>query len=182
MIKRVEQYIRVSFPPSAFLLINAKMPHKLLKIVSAIKTLIIIIFALEWCSSLMFEKSTFLSAMFVLFRSTSDCWKYWRFSKSKVQWEPLFTSSQAKNCHSPHHSSTVQRTLRLDSVQDFLIKLGIKPRLYILKISIFSLNRQTYQNYEQPPQSLQNLYFQSYFSASKINQIFLIFFLWRIFD
>ena len=88
----------------------------------------------------MFEKSTFLSAMFVLFRSTSDCWIYWRFSKSKVQWEPLFTSSQEKNCHSPHHSSTVQRKLRLDSVQDFLIKLGIKPRLYILKISIFSLN------------------------------------------
>ena len=36
---------------------------------------------------------------------------------------------------------------------------------------------QTYQNYEQPPQSLQNLYFQSHFSASKINRIFLIFFL-----
>ena len=28
----------------------------------------------------------------------------------------------------------------LDTVQDFLIKLGIKPRLHILKISIFSLN------------------------------------------
>ena len=27
----------------------------------------------------------------------------------------------------------------LDTVQNFLIKLGIKPRLYILKISIFSL-------------------------------------------
>ena len=37
-------------------------------------------------------------------------------------------------------------------------------------------NCQTYQNYEQPPQSLQNLYFQSHFSASKINRIFLIFF------
>ena len=39
-----------------------------------------------------------------------------------------------------------------------------------------SCHRQTYQNYEQPPQSLQNLYFQSHFSASKINRIFLIFF------
>ena len=29
-------------------------------------------------------------------------------------------------------------------------------------------HRQTYQNYEQPLQSLQNLYFQSHFSASKI--------------
>ena len=28
----------------------------------------------------------------------------------------------------------------LDTVQDFLIKLGIKPRLHILKVSIFSLN------------------------------------------
>ena len=35
-----------------------------------------------------------------------------------------------------------------------------------------SCYRQTYQNYEQPPQSLQNLYFQSHFSASKINRIF----------
>ena len=39
-----------------------------------------------------------------------------------------------------------------------------------------SCHRRTYQNYEQPPQSLQNLYFQSHFSASKINRIFLIFF------
>ena len=39
-----------------------------------------------------------------------------------------------------------------------------------------SCHRQTYQNYEQPPQSLQNLYFQSHFLASKINRIFLIFF------
>ena len=32
-------------------------------------------------------------------------------------------------------------TASLDTVQDFLIKFGIKPRLHILKISIFSLNR-----------------------------------------
>ena len=37
-------------------------------------------------------------------------------------------------------------------------------------------HRQTYQNYEQLPQSLQNLYFESHFSASKINRIFLNFF------
>ena len=40
-----------------------------------------------------------------------------------------------------------------------------------------SCHRQTYQNDEQPPQRLQNSYFQSHFSASKINRIFLIFFL-----
>ena len=39
-----------------------------------------------------------------------------------------------------------------------------------------SCHRQTYQNYEQPSERLQNLYFQSHFSASKINGIFLIFF------
>ena len=33
------------------------------------------------------------------------------------------------------------------------------------------------QNYEHPPHNFQNLYFQSDFSASKINRIFLIFFM-----
>ena len=61
----------------------------------------------------------------------------------------------------------------LDTVQDFLIKLGIEPQLHFFTKSC---HRHTYQNYEQPPQNLQNLYFQSHFSASKINQIFLIFF------
>jgi hypothetical protein len=31
-------------------------------------------------------------------------------------------------------------TLPLETVQYFLIKLGIKPLMYLLKISIFSLN------------------------------------------
>ena len=39
-----------------------------------------------------------------------------------------------------------------------------------------SCHPQTYQNYEQPPQRLQNSDFQSHFSASKINGIFLKFF------
>ena len=33
-------------------------------------------------------------------------------------------------------------------------------------------HRQTYQNYEQPPQTSQNWYFQSYFSLFKIGLIF----------
>ena len=69
----------------------------------------------------------------------------------------------------------------VDEFQDFLIKLGIKPRMHILEISIFwvftiSCHRQTYQIYEQPPQRLQNSYIQSHFWTSKINGIFLIFF------
>ena len=35
---------------------------------------------------------------------------------------------------------TLKLASTVDTVQDFLIKLGIKPRLHILKISIFSLN------------------------------------------
>ena len=65
----------------------------------------------------------------------------------------------------------------LETVQDFLIKLGLKPHTYAyIGNKHFST---TYQNYEQPPQRLQNLYFQSHFSASKIKGIFLP---CRIFD
>ena len=66
----------------------------------------------------------------------------------------------------------------VETVQDFLIKLGIKPRMHILignkHFFTKSCRRQTYQNYEQPPQRLQNWYFQSHFSAS-----FWIFFFWK---
>ena len=48
---------------------------------------------------------------------------------------------------------------RVESVQDFLIK----PLMHLLEISTFSCHRRTYQNYEQPPQSLQNFYFQTFF-------------------
>ncbi len=46
-----------------------------------------------------------------------------------MAWEVSF--SPACLCQCPY--------VILDTVQDFLIKLGIKPRLHILKISIFSL-------------------------------------------
>ena len=36
-----------------------------------------------------------------------------------------------------------------------------------------SCHRQTYQNYEQPPRTSQNSYFQSHFSVLKIGRIFL---------
>ena len=35
-----------------------------------------------------------------------------------------------------------------------------------------SCHRQTYQSYEQPPRTYQNLYFQSHFSVLKIGRIF----------
>ena len=43
-----------------------------------------------------------------------------------------------------------------------------------------SSHHQTYQNHEQSPQRLQTSYFQSHFSASKINGILQIFFVKNI--
>ena len=63
----------------------------------------------------------------------------------------------------------------LDTVQDFLNKLGIKPCIYVVERSIFftkSFHHQTYQNYKQPPQTSQNSDFQSHFSVFKISQTF----------
>ena len=57
-----------------------------------------------------------------------------------------------------------QALVGVETIQYFLIKLAK------------SCHHQNYQNCEQPPQRLQNLYFQSRFSASKIKGISLIFF------
>ena len=48
------------------------------------------------------------------------------------------------------HTQKLQAST-VESVQDFLIKLGIKPRMHLWEISIFC---QTYQNYEQSRQKL----------------------------
>ena len=42
--------------------------------------------------------------------------------------------------HSDGYSIYINRTVRLESVQDFLIKLDIKPLMQLLEISTFSLN------------------------------------------
>ena len=51
----------------------------------------------------------------------------------------------------------------LESVQDCLIKLGMKPCMHLCSGNKYfftkSCHRQTYQNYEQPPQTSQNSYF-----------------------
>jgi hypothetical protein len=50
----------------------------------------------------------------------------------------------------------------------------MKPHMHIVGISIFSLDSvhvQTYQNYEQPPQTTQNSDFRSHFSVLKIGRI-----------
>ena len=74
----------------------------------------------------------------------------------------------SKICECPHFSSIIihlkllrcdplkPQGSRLDTVTDFLIKLGIKPCMHLLEIGIFSLNdviaRGT--NYEQSQQKL----------------------------
>ena len=55
----------------------------------------------------------------------------------------------------------------ITQVQDFLIKLGIKPHLRILKISIFSLNHVIIR----PTKIMKKL-----LKVCKINRVFLIFF------
>ena len=53
-------------------------------------------------------------------------------------------------------------------------QVGHQTKSACIENKHFFLLHQTYQNYEQPPQSLQNLYFQSHFLASKIKRIFSI--------
>ena len=72
----------------------------------------------------------------------------------------------------PHRAIYVRTPSALENVQDFLIKLGIKPGMHTLETSIFSLNHVIVR----PTKIMKDLYIQSHFSASKINGIFLIFF------
>ena len=69
----------------------------------------------------------------------------------------------------------IRVTCMIEKVQDFLIKLDIKPCMHLEEISIFSLNHvivRLTKIYEQPPQTSQNSYFQSHFSVLKIGRIF----------
>ena len=68
------------------------------------------------------------------------------------------------------------RTFAIESVQDFLNQVGHETMYASSGNKHFftkSCHRQTYQNYEQPPRTSQNSYFQSNFSVLKIGQIFL---------
>ena len=95
----------------------------------------------------------------------SHCWL------NCVEFENIENCYFCWDCHFFGDNYFYRRVYSLDTVQDFLIKLGIKPCLHLFKISISftkSCHCQTYQNYEQPPQSLLNFYLQSNFLASKI--------------
>ena len=66
-------------------------------------------------------------------------------------------------------------TTTIKSVQDFLIKLDMKPCMYVCNgnkhFFTKSCHRQTYQNHEQPPRTFQKLYLQSHFSVLKIGKL-----------
>ena len=70
----------------------------------------------------------------------------------------------------------------LDTVQDFLIKLGIKQRLHILKISIFSLNHVIVNLPKLWTNVCKICTFKFIFRHQKSTESFWIFFLWRIFE
>ena len=62
----------------------------------------------------------------------------------------------------------------IETVLDFFEQVGHETMLQVEISNFFgkSCHLQTYQNYEQPPQTYQNSDFQSYFSVSKIGWIF----------
>ena len=60
----------------------------------------------------------------------------------------------------------------IETVQDFLIKLDIKPLMHLLEISIFSLNNDLVRLTKIMKNLVKDSEFQSYFSVSQIVRIF----------
>ena len=55
----------------------------------------------------------------------------------------LFNCSYCDFRESPNCFDPLAATYRIDTIQDFLCELGIKPRMHLVEISIFSLNNVT---------------------------------------
>ena len=66
------------------------------------------------------------------------------------------------------HTTTSSRPSFFDQVGQETMHASSGNKSFFTK----SCHHQTYQNYEQPPQTSQNLYFQSHFSVLKIGRIF----------
>ena len=105
-------------------------------------------FWIFFCEEYLTRRSTFINEVF---------WKLWFLKYSPILFETIKPRYRPRFFNQIGHQT---------------MSAYIENKHFFTK----SCHRQTNQNYEQPPQSLQNLYFQSHFSASKINQIFLIFF------
>ena len=59
---------------------------------------------------------------------------------SALQYNPRFTNRICTLSQHIRFCGLLSATLSLETVQEFLIKLDIKPLMHLLKISIFSLN------------------------------------------
>ena len=70
----------------------------------------------------------------------------------------------------------------LDTVQDFLIKLDIKPLMHLLEISIFSLNNDLIRLTKIMNNLVKDLSFKVIFECLKLVESFQKNFMWRIFD
>ena len=71
--------------------------------------------------------------------------------------------------------SYVVATRELNTDQDFLCELDMKPHMHLSKINIFSLYHiRTMEDYQHPPESLQNSDFQIHFSVTKNLRIFIL--------
>ena len=68
----------------------------------------------------------------------------------------------------------VLSTSQVESFQDFLIRLYMKPCMHLVEISIFLLNSMChYQNYEQSQQKL-GTFLEKYFRNKSSKNIFLL--------
>ena len=109
----------------------------------------------------------------LLFCNRESCAIFDRFIADLIYCElHTFFEALSSYLHSVQSSNIRYRPRFFDQVGHQTTSAYFENKHFFTK----SCHCQTYQNYEQPPQSLQNLYFQSHFSASKIKRIFLIFF------
>ena len=100
---------------------------------------------------------------------------FFLFDLREVNWCPDHVTKNSKSSSYVTYHIQLFRKKCTQSVQDFLIKLNIKPCMHLVEISIFSsklCHHLTYQNYDQPPQTSQNPYFQSYFCVFRMVKSF----------
>ena len=107
---------------------------------------------------------------------------FFLFDLREVNWCPDHVTKNSKSSSYVTYHIQIFREKCTQSVQNFLIKL--QPCMHLVEISIFSsklCHHLTYQNYDQPPQTSQNPYFQSYFCVFRMVKSFRKKNIWKIF-
>ena len=105
-----------------------------------------------------------------------------------IQWSGKKVREVVKTCHIQTFQKNLpqgNKSAPLECVQDFLIKLDMKPCMHLVEISIFSLNHVIMR----PIKILNNILkvckictFEVIFQHKKSTESFWFFFLWRMFD